>query len=110
MAYHKQDLYRSFIEDGWIIALIGASAMIARLMSTNNNGTFVSQLRKVVCSAFLTASAWLLLEGADIPSLYKAVSYGLIGLFSPELIQMIFVWLKKIKDRPTILIPWISKK
>ena len=82
----EKSLIREFINGGWIIPLIGAGAMLARLLSSDTKLTWVQQLKKITTAALASLVAWFLLEQTDIPSVYKAVTYGIIGVISPEII------------------------
>lgn len=104
MSDHKQELFNRFLDDGWIIALIGASAMAARLLSTINNGSIVVQFKKIVASALFTTVVWLLVDNVDINSLYKAIFYGLSGLVAPEIIQGVIRIADKYKKNPEKII------
>ena len=104
MSDHRQELLNRFLEDGWIIALIGASAMVARLLSTINNGSFLVQIKKVIASALFTTVVWLLVDNVDINSLYKAILYGLSGLVAPEIIQGIIKQANRYKKKKKKLI------
>jgi len=82
----EKSLIKEFISGGWIIPLIGAGAMLARLLSSDTKLTWVQQLKKIVTAALASLIAWFVLEQTDIPSVYKAVTYGIIGVISPEVI------------------------
>jgi len=82
----EKSLLKEFINGGWIIPLIGAGAMLARLLSSDTKLTWVQQLKKIVTAALASLIAWFVLEQTDIPSVYKAVTYGIIGVISPEVI------------------------
>ena len=82
----EKSLIKEFIGGGWIIPLIGAAAMLARLLSSDTKLTWVQQLKKITTAAIASLVAWFLLEQTDIPSVYKAVTYGIIGVISPEII------------------------
>jgi hypothetical protein len=83
----NESLLKAFINGGWIIPLIGASAMIARLLSSSTELNFLEQLKRIVAAALSATIAWFVLEQTDIPSLYKAITYGVIGVVSPEIIN-----------------------
>ena len=44
------------------------------------------QFKRITTAAIASAIAWFVLEQTDISSLYKAVTYGIIGVVSPEVI------------------------
>ena len=82
----EKSLLKEFLNGGWVVPLIGAGAMLARLLSAENNYTWLQQLRKIATAGISAGIAWFILEQTDISSLYKAVTYGIIGVISPEVI------------------------
>jgi hypothetical protein len=80
-------LLRDFIEEGWIIAVLGAVMMIARLLIVLDKSPFFTQLKKIFVASASCSVAWFILEATDIGSLYKAISYGIIGVTAPEIIE-----------------------
>ncbi len=79
----------AFINGGWVVLLIGAAGMIARLVtSTSPEETSVSSIVKNIMAAMITSLlAWFILEQFEIDSIYKALIYGLGGLNSPEILS-----------------------
>ena len=96
----EKSLIKEFISGGWIIPLIGAGAMLARLLSSDTKLTWVQQLKKIVTAALASLIAWFVLEQTDIPSMYKAVTYGIIGVISPEVITGIVKLGKRFAANP----------
>ena len=96
----EKSLIKEFINGGWIIPLIGAGAMLARLLSSDTKLTWVQQLKKIVTAAIASLVAWFVLEQTDIPSMYKAVTYGIIGVISPEVITGIVKLGKRFAANP----------
>lgn len=86
MADHK-DLLKEFLTGGWLVAIIGAAGMVARLLSDDTKITIKEQIKKVVIAALCSVVVWFLLENIDISSLTKAVIYGTTGVISPEILQ-----------------------
>jgi hypothetical protein len=82
----EKSLLKEFVEHGWIVPLIGAGAMLARLLSSDNNLTIANQIKRIITAAISSGVAWFVLEQTDISSLYKAITYGIIGVISPEVI------------------------
>lgn len=83
----EKSLLKEFVNGGWIVPLIGAGAMLARLLSSDSNLTIKTQIKRVITAALSSGVAWFVLEQTDISSLYKAVTYGIIGVVSPEVIS-----------------------
>jgi predicted MFS family arabinose efflux permease len=78
----------AFLNGGWVVLLIGAAGMIARLVTSNSpEETSAGNIVKNIMAAMITSLlAWFILEQFEIDSLYKALIYGLGGLNSPEIL------------------------
>ena len=100
----EKSLIKEFVSGGWIIPLIGAGAMLARLLSSDTKLTWVQQLKKIVTAAIASLIAWFVLEQTDISSVYKAVTYGIIGVISPAVITGIVKLGKRFAANPEKLI------
>lgn len=77
-----------FLGGGWVVLIIGAAGMLARLATSKNpEDKNPMQVAKNILAA-MTASlvAWFIMEQFEIASMYKAITYGLVGLNSPELL------------------------
>lgn len=96
----EKSLIKQFLEGGWVIPLIGAAAMMARLLSSNTKIGVVEQLKKILTASIASGIAWFILEQTDISSLYKAITYGIIGVISPEVINGIVKLGKKFQNSP----------
>ncbi len=103
----EKSLMQEFMDGGWLIPLVGASAMLARLLSSNTNISILEQFKKIVAAALSSGIAWVVLEHTDISSLYKAIVYGIIGVISPEVIAGIVKLGKRFSDSPE---KFITKK
>jgi len=77
-----------FLDGGWVVLIIGAAGMLARLATSKNpEDKNPTQVVKNILAA-MTASlvAWFIMEQFEMASMYKAIAYGLVGLNSPELL------------------------
>jgi hypothetical protein len=83
----NKDLLKEFLAGGWLVAVIGAAGMVARLLSDDKKMALREQIRKVVTAAICSVIAWFLLENVDLSSLTKAIIYGVTGVISPEILQ-----------------------
>ena len=77
-----------FFGGGWIVLLIGAAGMIARLATSKNPedktpGQIISNILAAMIASLI---AWFILEQFEVASMYKAIAYGMVGLNSPELL------------------------
>lgn len=100
-----RSMLKEFIEGGWLIPLLGAASMLARLLSTNTDTPVIEQVKKVFVAALASGIAWFLLEHTDIGSLYKAITYGVIGVISPEIIAGLVRIGKRFAAKPESFIP-----
>lgn len=96
----NKDLLREFLTGGWLVALIGAAGMIARLLTDETKTTLRQQLQRILAAAICATIAWFILESTEFSSLTKAVIYGIIGVISPEILQGITVIAKKFAKNP----------
>jgi hypothetical protein len=96
----QKSLLKEFIDGGWVIPLIGAAAMLARLLSTDKELAILEQFKKILTAAIASGVAWFILEQTDISSLYKAITYGVIGVISPEIINGIIIIGKSFEKNP----------
>jgi hypothetical protein len=96
----EKSLLREFINGGWIIPLIGAAGMFARLLTAKKQYTILEQFKNILSAAIASSIAWFILEQTDISSLYKAITYGIIGVVSPEIIGGIIKIAKHFERNP----------
>ena len=80
-------LISQFLDGGWVVLLIGAAGMIARLVTTSEKLIGGEIVKKMVSSMIASMIAWFIMEQFEMDSMYKAIAYGLVGLNSPEIIQ-----------------------
>jgi hypothetical protein len=96
----EKSIIKEFLEGGWIIPLIGAAAMLARLLSAQKKVGMIEYAKKITAAAISSSIAWFILEQTDISSLYKAICYGIIGVISPEIINGIIKLGKRFQEDP----------
>ena len=77
----------NFINGGWVVLLIGAAGMVARLVTTNEEQSGSDIVKKMISSMIASLISWFVMEQFEMDSMYKAVAYGLVGLNSPEIIN-----------------------
>ena len=83
----EKDLFKLFIEGGWLVSVIGAAGMLARLITNPIKGSWIEYLKKIVVAAITSTIAWFLVEQMELSSITKAITYGVVGVVSPELIE-----------------------
>lgn len=96
----EKSMIKEFLGGGWVIPLIGAAAMLARLLSTQKKMGIVEYAKKITAAAISSSIAWFILEQTDLSSLYKAICYGIIGVISPEIINGIIKLGKRFQEDP----------
>jgi superfamily I DNA and RNA helicase len=91
-----------FLNGGWIVIVIGAAGMLARIATSKNpdEKTPTQIINNVVASMIASLIAWFILEQFEIEPMWKAISYGLVGLNSPELLSGIIKIATKFSDNP----------
>jgi hypothetical protein len=97
-------LIKDFLEGGWIIMMIGGSAMLARLLASNTTITILEHFKKIISAAIASGIAWFILKDVQGWELYKAIAYGVVGVISPEIIDGIIKLGKKFAKNPEKII------
>ena len=82
-----ENFIKNFLDGGWVVLMIGAAGMVARLVTTNEQQSSGEVVKKIISSMIASLIAWFVMEQFTMDSMYKAVAYGLVGLNSPEIIQ-----------------------
>jgi hypothetical protein len=91
-----------FIGGGWIILVIGAAGMVARLATSKNpeEKTPSQIISNMVAAITASLIAWFILEQFEIAHIWKALVYGLVGLNSPEILSGIIKISTKFSENP----------
>lgn len=97
----EKSILTQFLEGGWLMPIIGASGMLARILTTKGKVTIIDLFKKMLTASIASSIAWFLLEQTEVSSLYKAITYGVIGVVSPEIIEGIVKLGKKFASNPT---------
>jgi hypothetical protein len=82
-----ENFIKNFLDGGWVVLLIGAAGMVARLVTTNEEQSSADVVKKMISSMIASLIAWFIMEQFEVNSMYKALAYGLVGLNSPEIIN-----------------------
>ena len=96
----EKSILKDFLNGGWLVPLVGAAAMFARLLSGNSGLSLKQQFKRVITAAIAAGIAWFVLEQTDVSSLTKAITYGIIGVISPEVISGIVRLVEKFAKNP----------
>ena len=95
-----KNLIREFLDGGWVIPVIGASGMIARMLTYKGNVSIRSFFGNVLAAAILSGILWFVLQDAPISDFLKAISYGIVGVVSPEITNGLIALAKKFEKNP----------
>ena len=95
-----KDILMEFLRGGWIVALIGALGMLARTFMDGVKRSCTEQIKRIIAAAICSTIAWFILEQVEVSSLTKAISYGITGVISPEILQGITLLSKKFDKKP----------
>ena len=92
-----------FLNGGWIVLLIGAAGMVARLATSKNpeDKTPSQVLSNITASMIASLIAWFVMEQFEISSMYKAITYGMVGLNSPEILTGVIKLTTGFANNPT---------
>jgi hypothetical protein len=96
-----EEFIPKFIKGGWIVTLIGAAGMIARLVVSEEESNANSVLKNISAAMIASSISWFVLEQFEINSMFKALAYGLVGLNSPELLKGITKISSSFSDDPS---------
>ena len=80
-------ILHSFIDGGWLVLIVGAAGMIARLALFSGKVTLIHCIKNLIAAMFCSCVTWFILEEIKIHFMYKAVIYTLAGLDAPELMK-----------------------
>jgi hypothetical protein len=93
-------IVKDFIGSGWIVTVIGGLGMFARLILGTERMSCMDQFKRILAAAAFSTIAWFILEQVDVSSLTKAISYGIVGVISPEVLQGIVTLSKRFAKKP----------
>jgi len=100
----QHNFLKEFLNEGWIVAMIGALGMIARSLMDGVKRSSMEQFRRILAAAICSTIAWFVLEQTEVSSLTKAISYGVVGVISPEILEGLTRMAKKFAKKPQDII------
>ncbi len=83
----KKNIILEFTNGGWIILVVGAAGMAARIIYSGAKHSIIDIVKKMFAAMLCSGIAWFVLEQTEISSLTKAISYGVVGVVSPEIVN-----------------------
>jgi len=94
----------AFKSGGWVVALIGAAAMVGRLLVDEAaDASWQRSFRHVLAAAIFAVIAYFVMFQWELSSLNKAIIQGLCGAVAPELVDWITTNIRRklgFKDKP----------
>jgi len=75
--------------------------MAARIIYSGTKHSIIEIIKKIFAAMLCSGIAWFILEQTDISSLTKAISYGVVGVVSPEIVNGIIKIAAKFAKNPT---------
>ncbi len=86
----------AFKSGGWIVALIGAAAMVGRLLVDEAaDASWQRSLRHVIAAAIFAVIAYFVTFQWELSALNKAIVQGLCGAVAPELVDWLSMNIRK---------------
>lgn len=96
----EQNMIKLFKEGGWIVTVIGAGGMVARLIASSERGSWHYYVKRVIMAAIVSTIAFFIVEQINVSSFAKALTYGICGLISPEIIEAVIKLAKTMASNP----------
>ncbi len=86
----------AFKSGGWIVSLIGAAAMVGRLLVDEAaDASRQRSLRHVIAAAIFAVIAYFVTFQWELSALNKAIVQGLCGAVAPELVDWLSMTIRK---------------
>lgn len=89
----SDEVYNQIVEEfkraGWIMGVLGALGMIARLVFTNEKFAIFVWGRKAFAASIVGLLVFFSMYESGIPEMYKSVICSISGSFAPELFEFV---------------------
>ena len=96
VANNFQTAVIAFKSGGWIVSLIGAAAMVGRLLVDEAaDASWQRSLRHVIAAAIFAVIAYFVTFQWELSALNKAIVQGLCGAVAPELVDWLSMTIRK---------------
>lgn len=79
-----------FKSGGWLVALLGALGMIARMILTDERQPVVVWVKKIVAGGIVGVLMYFALHGSQIDPLYKSILFSVSGAIAPDIFEKTF--------------------
>jgi len=80
---------------GWIIALLGAVAMFARLLLSSDKHSLMGWIRFITAGGITGVLVYFALFNVHIDPMIKSVLYSISGAIAPELFELVIGRIKR---------------
>lgn len=79
-----------FKSGGWLVALLGALGMAARMILTDERQPVVVWVKKIVAGGIVGVLMYFALHGSSIDPLYKSILFSISGAIAPDIFEKTF--------------------
>ena len=79
-----------FKSGGWLVALLGALGMAARMILTDERQPVVVWVKKIVAGGIVGVLMYFALHGSNIDPLYKSILFSISGAIAPDIFEKTF--------------------
>lgn len=79
-----------FKSGGWLVALLGALGMAARMILTDERQPIVVWVKKIVAGGIIGVLMYFALHGSSIDPLYKSILFSISGAIAPDIFEKTF--------------------
>ncbi len=91
-----------FKRGGWIVALLGGSGIVARMLLANEHHPIMFWIKKAIAGSIVGTIAYFIFHGVEMTGLHKSILMSVAGAGSPEIIEWIkHKFTKKIDEEET---------
>lgn len=79
-----------FKSGGWLVALLGALGMTARMILTDERQPVVVWIKKICAGGIVGVLMYFALHGSSINPLYKSILFSISGAIAPDIFEKTF--------------------
>ena len=84
-----QSVVEEFKKTGWLMAILGAFGMLARLILTNEKFKAVIWTRKIIAGGIVGVLCYFTLFQIDIDAMYRCALCSIAGSLAPEVFDFV---------------------
>jgi hypothetical protein len=94
-----QSALADFKQGGWLIAILGAAGMAARMLLTDRNSTLIQWIRRITAGAIVGVLAFFATHGSELSPFYKSIICSTAGAIAPEAFEFLIGRVMKLNAR-----------